>query len=1161
MRVMSLVLVFVVFRVAICGEQSPVNPSWQYNRDVRPILSNHCFACHGPDDKARQANLRLDQRDRALATLESGKVAIIPGKPEQSELLKRIASHDPDTVMPPPSTNKTLTVAEQAVLKRWIEQGAEYQPHWAFVVPSRPGLPSVKNSSWGRNGIDRFVLARLEAEGLNPAPPAEPATLLRRVSLDLTGLPPSLDELQQFLMHVQERSLDEAYESAVDKLLSSDAAAERLAMQWLDLARYADTNGYNNDEDRTMWPWRDWVIDAFRENMPFDRFLTEQLAGDLLPNPTIEQLIATGFNRNHVITTEGGIIPEEYRVEYVADRVHTTASVFLGLSLQCARCHDHKYDPLSQRDYYRFFAFFNNVPDKTVGYNSGAPAEPYLKVLPKRVRDELSRVRTERAQLTMRLNARSNAITAETLVAWERGLTKGDLAKLPNGLMLHVPFDAKDGNEVRYSDRELAPARMPKSPERKMSLAEPSREQDQKSSRLRQKPTEVTKNSSSVPLKALALSESLIGVQFQEPVCGSELTDDFVAVSSTSSELRSNDVKTSDAKLHGTAQWIATELGSAFDFDGKTNIEVGTVATFDRTTPFTFAGWINPNGHGAMCLYSKMDDAAAFRGYDCNVENGKLAVHLVHAWPNNAIKVQTQAAMTVNKWHHIAVTFDGSSKAAGLKLFVDGQAVAVEIINDSLKDTLQTDKPFRIGQRFASIPFKGSVADFRVYDVAMSAADVTALSVGKSTASGLAAILNIPASERSVAEVEAVKRHYLNSIDEDYRRLKADDDKLADRIRELEAKSVTTMVMQELSQPRDTFVLRRGQYDAPTDKVTAGLPASLSAAATESTASRLDLARWLTSEQNPLTARVTVNRYWQMLFGTGIVETVEDFGSQGTWPTHPELLDWLATEFKSPQAPTHRPNEAKNDAWNVRSIIKQIVLSATYRQSSRVTPELLERDPKNTLLARGPRVRLAAESIRDQALFVSGLLSRKVGGPSVMPYQPDGLWQDVSVERRAVYRQSTGEDLYRRGMYSFWKRTCPPPTMISFDAPDRETCVMRRARTNTPLQALVLLNDPTYIEAARHLAARVLASTAQTDADRLSVLMHLCMSRRATTDDAAVLIPILIRSRKHFEQHSEAMKTLLAIGASPSPTATPDLAAWTSLASVVLNLDESITKE
>lgn len=1104
MRFMSLALVLVVVRVSICVAQAPVNKSWQYNRDVRPILSNHCFACHGPDDKSRQANLRLDQRDRALAMLESGRVAIVPGKPDQSELLKRIASHDPDVVMPPPSTNKTLTVAEQAVLKRWIEHGAEYQQHWAFVVPTRPELPSVKDVSWARNEIDRFVLARLEAEGLKPSPPAEPATLLRRVSLDLTGLPPSLDELQHFLKHAQERSLDAAYEAAVDRLLASDAAAERLAMQWLDLARYADTNGYNNDEDRTMWPWRDWVIDAFRENMPFDRFLREQLAGDLLPNPTTEQLIATGFNRNHVITTEGGIIPEEYRVEYVADRVHTTASVFLGLSLQCARCHDHKYDPLSQRDYYRFFAFFNNVPDKTVGYNSGAPAEPYLKVLPKRVRDELSLVRAQREQLIARLNDRSNAITAETLAGWERGLTKDDLAKLPNGVKLHVPLDAKDGNEVRYSNHELAPGR-----ERPGA----SRRSDQNSAS--------PLASQSVPSDAASNPPPML------------------------------------AKLNGKANWIASPLGPAFDFDGKTNIEVGSVAMFDRTTPFTFAAWLNPTGTGAMCLFSKMDDAAAFRGYDCNVENGKLAVHLINTWPNNAIKVQTKDAMKLNEWHHIAVTFDGSSTALGLTLFVDGQSVAVEVMNNSLKDTIQTDKPFRIGQRFSSIPFKGQVADFRAYDLALSSADVTALSVGKTTARGLAAILSIPTADRSGTQIEAVKRHYLASIDEDYRRLKADDDKLAERMNELEAKSITTMVMQELSQPRDTFILRRGQYDAPTDKVTAGVPRSLSAAVDDAPTNRLGLARWLTSEQNPLTARVTVNRYWQMLFGAGLVETVEDFGSQGTWPTHPELLDWLATEFASPSA----VKRAEATAWNIRAILKRMVLSATYRQASRITPELLERDPKNALLARGPRVRLSAETIRDQALFVSGLLSRKIGGPSVMPYQPDGLWQDVSVERRAVYKPSTGEDLYRRGMYSFWKRTCPPPTMISFDAPDRETCVMRRARTNTPLQALVLLNDPTYVEAARHLAARVLASNAQTDTDRLNVLMQLCMSRSATTRDAAVLIPILSRSQKHFEQHPEAMKSLLAIGASPPSAMTPHLAAWTSLANIVLNLDESITKE
>ncbi len=1122
-------LAFVVGCLVATTSHAQTQRPIQYNRDVRPILSNHCFACHGFDDKARQANLRLDQRDRAIAKLESDKTAIVPGKPEQSELLKRIASHDPHEVMPPPSTNKKVSAAEQAILKRWIEQGAEYQQHWAFVAPTRPELPAVKNSQWVRNEIDRFVLARLEAEGLKPSPAADPATLLRRVSLDLTGLPPSIEDMQRFQQDIQKNSLDAAYEAAIDRLLDSDAYAERLTMMWLDLARYADTNGYNNDEDRTMWPWRDWVIDAFRQNMPFDRFITEQLAGDLLPNPTTEQLIATGFNRNHVITTEGGIIPEEYRVEYVADRVHTTASVFLGLSMQCARCHDHKYDPLSQRDYYRFFAFFNNVPDKTVGYNSGAPAEPFMKVLPKRFRDELANVKAEREQLAVRLMARLNAITVETIAAWERGLTTDDLAKLTNGVKLHVPFDAKDGNEVRYANRELT----------------------------RPRTTNASVNSSA----------------------------DATATATPSNEPRLS------GKLHGKANWLTTDLGPAFQFDGKTNIEVGAVAAFDRLTPFTIAAWINPTGHGAMCLYSKMDDAAAFRGYDCNIESGKLAVHLVNTWPNNAIKVQTKDAMKPNAWHHIAVSYDGSSKAAGLKLLVDGQAMAIDIMNDSLKDTLQTDKPFRIGQRLSSIPFQGQVADFRVYDFVLSPTDIAALRQGQVPASGLAAVLKLPVTERTAVQTEAVKRHYLEQVDDEYRRLKSDDDKLTASISSLEAKSVTTMIMQELPQPRDAFILRRGQYDAPTEKVSAGVPATLSALPDGAPANRLGLAQWLTDPNHPLTARVTVNRWWQMLFGQGLVETVEDFGSQGTWPTHPELLDWLALEFAAPQtnsplAPlgggaggegrlqSERPNSSPSSTssdmnsensrvWNIRATLKRIVLSATYRQSSRITPDMLERDPKNAMLARGPRVRLSAEAIRDQALFVSGLLSRKLGGPSVMPYQPDGLWQDVSVERRAVYKPSTGEDLYRRGMYTFWKRTCPPPTMISFDAPDRETCVMRRARTNTPLQALVLLNDPTYIEAARNLAARVLKSPAPTDEARLSLLIQSCTNRPATDADKTVLLPILTRSLSHFTTHPDAAQTLLTIGASPLPEAIPQpqFAAWANLANLVLNLDETITKE
>jgi hypothetical protein len=761
-----------------------------FNRDIRPILSEFCFQCHGPDPGRRKASLRLDTREAATADRESGQ-AIAPGKPDDSLLLRRVGESDPRRRMPPRSTGKQLQPEQIELLRRWIAAGAPYQRHWSLLPPERPALPAGRDPSWLRNPIDAFVLARLEKEGLHPAPEASKSTLLRRVSLDLTGLPPAPAELDAFLAD----SAPDAYEKAVERLLASPHYGERMALMWLDQARYADTNGYNNDEERTLWAWRDWVLDAFNANMPYDRFLTEQLAGDLLPNPTPSQKLATAFNRNHVITTEGGIIPEEYRLEYVADRVHTTASVFMGLSLQCARCHDHKYDPITQKEYYRFFAFFNNVEDRTIGYNQGAAAAPYLRLPTLRQQAELDRIEARRRELE------------------------------------------EQRKKCAADDEEYA---------------------------------------------------------------------------------------------HLTVELAA----------------------------------------------------------------------------------------------------------------LDGQRKQLE----------------------RAIP--------------------------------------------------------------------------------------ATMVMQELATPRSTHILKRGQYDQPGEKVSAGVPACLPPLSLGAPRNRLGLAQWLTEPRHPLTTRVAVNRWWLMYFGTGLVETAEDFGSQGARPSHPELLDWLATELV-------------RTGSDVKAMQKLIVTSATYRQSSRLTPELRERDPNNRLLARGPRFRLSAETIRDQALVISGLLSDHLGGPSVRPYQPPGLWQEVAVEHRAIYQPSTGADLYRRGLYTYWKRTCPPPAMITFDAPDRETCVIRRARTNTPLQALVLLNDPCYVEAARKLAERILHDGGTTLASRLEYAYRLTLARKPRSDEARILSDVLRQAQDRFGQDPKAPLRLLAVGASPrdGELDPAELAAWTSLASMILNLDEMITKE
>ncbi|HMF16011.1 MAG TPA: PSD1 and planctomycete cytochrome C domain-containing protein, partial [Gemmataceae bacterium] len=768
-------------------------PRIDFARQIRPILSENCFRCHGPDHEERKAKLRLDIKASAFGKLRSGGHAIVPGNSKKSELIARITDQDPSVRMPPAKINKHLTPQQIELLRQWIDQGAEWHEHWAFVPPARPELPKVKKKDWPRNGIDHFILARLEKEGLQPSPETDRATLIRRLTLDLTGLPPTPAEVNAFLADKSPN----AYEKVVDRLLKSSHYGERMALEWLDAARYADTHGYHIDAGRDMSRWREWVIDAFNRNLPFDQFTVDQLAGDLLPKATLAQKVASGFNRNHMINFEGGAIPQEYHAAYIVDRVNTTATVWLGLTVACAQCHDHKYDPISQKEFYQLYAFFHNVPE--------------------------------------------------------------------NGL------DGSRGN--------AAPV-----------LKAPSRAQQKELDALAKEAKDIEKQ--------LALPKS----------------------------------------------------------DGK-----------------------------------------------------KLRARLA--------KIQQEKA--------------------------------------------QIEK-------------------------------------------------NIP----------------------------------------------TTMVMEEMGKPRDTFVLIRGQYDKPGQKVHAGVPAALPPLPTGAPANRLGLARWLVSPDNPLTARVIVNRYWQMIFGTGLVKTAEDFGSQGEQPSHPELLDWLAVEFREPSsAPLGVGGKTH---WNIRGMVRLIVTSSTYRQSSRVTPELLAKDSDNRLLARGARFRLQAEFIRDQALAVSGLLNREIGGPSVFPYQPAGLWQELASRTDSknwsaqFFVQSHGKDLYRRSMYTFWKRTSPPPQMIALDAPDREVCTVRRSRTNTPLQALILMNDPTYVEASRKFAERIMTE-AKTTEERITLGFRLATARNPNEKEIAVLKKVLDKQLAVYRQDTKAAMKLLAIGeSSRDENRQPaELAAWTIVASVM----------
>ena len=865
--------------------QKPAVPLVDFNRDLRPIFSETCFKCHGPDANKRKGKLRFDTREGAFADHE-GRKPFVPGDLDHSEAWRRLNAAGTDDLMPPAASGMKLTPQQIKLFGDWIRQGAHYQEHWSLIPPVTPPLPELKKTSWPQNAIDYFILARLEQEGLQPSPRADKATLLRRLTLDLTGLPPTPEELNAFLADKSPR----AYEKAVDRLLASPHYGERMALDWLDAARFADTHGYHIDSGRDMTRWRKWVIDSFNQNKPFDQFTIEQLAGDLLPHATADQKVASGFNRNHMINFEGGAIPEEYHAAYLIDRVNTTATVWLGLTVACAQCHDHKYDPITQKDYYQLFAFFNNVPENGLDGNHGN-AEPVLR--------------------------------------------------------FPTPDQAKAQAQL------------------KSEIAEAEKEAKQLEADL--------------PAAQAAWEEGLAG-RFADPA--------FV-------------------------------------------------------------------------------------------------------------------------------------------------------------DTLFNLSKYSLPQLFEA----------RLYQVGIYSLLFAAHEMPRMAEDPRLPVFAIPAKQRTSPQAEELRDYFRNRQYPQLAKARERGETARSALEKLQRSMDSTMVMSELEKPRETFVLMRGQYDKPGERVTAAVPASLPPLPAGVPTNRLGLAQWLVSPSHPLTARVTVNRYWQMYFGTGLVKTAEDFGSQGEWPSHPELLDWLAREFMS-------------SGWDIKHMQKLIVMSATYRQSSVTTPALTAKDPENRLLARGPRFRLPAEVIRDQALAISGLLNPEIGGKSVSPYQPAGIWEELASREDGknwtaqTYTQSHGPDLYRRTMYTFWKRTAPPPTLSTFDAPDRECCTVRRARTDTPLQALVLLNDPTYVEAARKLGERLLTE-AKSQKQRISLAFLLAMARSPKPEELKVLEQLHDQQLAAYRTDQAAALQLLAVGESPrNDRLDPaELAAWTMVASAVLNLDETISKQ
>ncbi len=1053
----SLICAFVA---SVSAESEAGLAKVDFNRDIRPIFSEHCYACHGPDEQKRKAGLRLDVQENAFKELKSGNHALVAGDVSKSTLVARVSSPDPDEVMPPPKHNKPLKMEQIALLKRWVQEGAQWKKHWSFIPPERPPLPEGKDLKWPRNGIDYFTLARLETEKLKPNPEANKPTLIRRATLDLTGLPPTIKEVDAFLA---DRSRD-AYEKLVDRLLASPHYGERMAQNWLDLARYADTSGYHFDGVRFMWLWRDWVIKAFNDNKPYDEFTVEQLAGDLLPNPTQSQRIATGFVRNNMTNDEGGADPDEYLNKYVVDRVTTVGAVWMGLTVGCTECHDHKYDPLTTKEFYRMYAFFHNVPEKG-----------------------LDRIRTDNPPPRLPVPTSDQALK-----------------------FVEADFALKDA-EKTLQDRANELGETQEKWERETNAKPPP------------KPNE-------------------------EGLAATLPFDDSLAVTSSPAAAEGRIV---DAEK---PEFADGHLGKALKLDGKAHADFGPLIRFERTNVFSYGAWVKLDGDGAVL--SKMEKSPGYRGFDLYFTEEKFQVHLANSWPDNALKVRTKDKFPKNQWLHVLVTYDGSAKASGLKVYVNGRIREVEIEKDKLTDTITNNESLRIGARNGEATLKGFVDDVRFYERTLTVEDARVM-----VFNGYLPIIVKSRGNRTDDERTELQRFYKETYAVDYLRSEAALAEARKHKEEFYSKIPTTMVAEEMKPPRDTFVFVRGDFRTKGEQVTPGTPAILPPLA-GGPANRLALARWLVAKENPLTARVTVNRYWSVFFGAGLVKTINDFGSQGEWPSHPELLDWLAVQFRDGDGTKRKaqrdlaPHPAST--WDVKGLIRLIMTSATYRQSAAVTPEKLERDPYNRLFTRGPRVRLDAEFVRDNALAVAGLLNDQIGGPSVKPYQPPGIWDGTD----SKFEQDHGDALYRRGMYVFWRRSAHYPSFATFDAPSREVCTFLRQRSQTPLQSLVLMNDPAYVEAARGLAERVLREEPKDVDKRLVRAFRHTLGRAPQSDEVVVLQKTYAQQLANFRQDSDAAKALLKVGESPLPKqADPaELAAMTAVANVLLNLNETITK-
>ncbi|MEQ9408647.1 MAG: DUF1553 domain-containing protein [Fuerstiella sp.] len=1031
-----------------------------YNRDIRPILAEYCFSCHGPDSASRQADLRLDRREAAI---ESG--ALVPGGPDDSEVLVRVLSADPELVMPPAETKKTLTAREKELLKQWIADGAEYQAHWSFIPPTRPALPPVQNAAWPRNEIDAFVLAKLEAEGLSPAPEAEAHRLYRRLHLDITGLLPAPEDVAAFAADYGQRN-EQALSEWIDRLMQAPAWGEHRARYWLDAARYADTHGLHFDNYREIWPYRDWVIRAFNANRSFDQFTVEQIAGDLLPNPTSDQLIATGFQRCNITTNEGGTIDEENMALYASDRVQTFGWVYLGMTTNCAQCHDHKFDPFTTRDYYSLAAFFRNTTQPAKDGNTKDGRGPVVVVPALTDRDRWQALPDEIAAAAARRNERRKTARG-AFEKWVAAVTAESLeADLPrDGLVAHLPLNEGADQPV-------------------VNLTQPA----------------------NIP------------------------------------------------GTTGAITWVPDgKLGPAPVIRAGATFELGDTGDFERNQSFSYGAWVRADrDNNGAAVIARMDEQAAYRGWDLWVQGRSFGVHIIDSWPDNALKVVTQqAVLTPGQWQHVFVTYDGSGTPAGVSIYVDGQPQLLKQETNTLRPeaSIRTATPLRIGQRSTGQVFDGAnIQDVRVYGRQLSAVEVRTLADD----AVLRTMIATPADQRTPEQDTALFDHYLQTRDSEYSTLAAAVTQLEAEQQAIRSRSPVTHVQQErMDSPAMAHVLIRGEYDRPGDQVMAATPAALHPMPAGAPNNRLGLAQWVVDPANPLTARVTVNRFWQQIFGQGIVLTAEDFGVMGAEPSHPELLDWLAVEFRE-------------SGWDVKRLFKLILMSATYRQAAMMSPEKLEKDRDNRLLSRGPRYRMDAEMIRDAALAASGLLSSRMYGPGVKPYQPVAIWDVVGLPGGDTrnYVPDTGENIYRRSVYTFWKRMAPPPGLEAFNAPSREVCTVRRERTNTPLQALVTLNDPQFVEAARVLAQNALLASDGDAGATVDFIFRRVVSRLPDEAERAVVLSDLAEYLAYYAAASEQARALVSVGESRPDQGLDigELAAWTMVCNQLLNLDEALNK-